>query len=128
MRSRRIFDLVWMVRHGRLLHRARALTTFPGQVPAGEAGGGPWLDILCRTFSPLDSLGDPTWAFGPGWYIAGLWPLASWRSFTSCHIVISGAVRNGRRQPNHRDESAMNCGTGCVAAERQYGDSGLRPE
>src|ERR1035437_5510335 len=30
MHSRGIFDLVWMVRHGRLLHRARGLTRFLG--------------------------------------------------------------------------------------------------
>ena len=28
MHSRGIFDLVWMVRHGRLLHRMRGLTRF----------------------------------------------------------------------------------------------------
>jgi hypothetical protein len=30
MHSRGIFDLVWMVRHGRLLHRVRGLTRFLG--------------------------------------------------------------------------------------------------
>jgi hypothetical protein len=31
----------------------------------------PGLRAICRAFSPLDSLGGPTWAFGPGWYIGG---------------------------------------------------------
>src|ERR1035437_1783424 len=39
MHSSRIFDLVWMVRHGRLLHRVRGLTRFL----AAFGGSGSWM-------------------------------------------------------------------------------------
>src|ERR1035441_2542405 len=28
---------------------------------------------MCRAFSPWASGGAPTWAFGPGWYVARFW-------------------------------------------------------
>jgi hypothetical protein len=79
-----IFDLAWMVRHGRLLHRARGLTRFLGAelrmvpgVPGPKAVATVWGCGIGVAFSAglqPAVCAQATWGCAPGYDSAGLQP------------------------------------------------------
>ena len=93
MHSRGIFDLFWMVRHGRLLHRMRGLTPISGCVfavlvpstPGPEASAtfiyGAWIDGGYRIGAAFSAGLQPAvcrwampWGCAPGYDSAGFQP------------------------------------------------------
>ena len=51
-----------------------AMQAFRGSSVVSES----FVEGICRAFSPRFFGWPSTWAYGPGWYISGLRPLAGW--------------------------------------------------